>query len=113
MRSRNAECKIHNEKKRNAERSRVVTVAFVILHLAFLAACETEAEKPPSTPPAVNIGMENVVTVGRGVIVVGPIVSGELRAYDGQGRFLGMVQGAGVGRVRPIRLFVDVAGDAR
>jgi len=54
--------------------------AFCLLHLAFLAACATEAEKPPSAPPAVHIGMENVVTVGRGVIVVGPIVSGELRA---------------------------------
>lgn len=33
----------------------------------------------------------------------------ELRAYDDRGRFLGMVQGAPDGRVRPVRLFVDVA----
>jgi tRNA pseudouridine55 synthase len=35
---------------------------------------------------------------------------GELRAYDGAGRFLGMVRGAPDGRVRPVRLFVDVGG---
>jgi len=34
---------------------------------------------------------------------------GELRAYDDSGRFLGVVQGAPEGRVRPVRLFVDVA----
>jgi RND family efflux transporter MFP subunit len=61
-------------------RNGIAASAFCILHLAFLAACATEAEKPPSPPPAVQIGMENVVTVGRGVMVVGPIVSGELRA---------------------------------
>ena len=33
----------------------------------------------------------------------------ELRAYDDSGRFLGVVQGAPDGRVRPVRLFVDVA----
>ena len=31
------------------------------------------------------------------------------RAYDDGGRFLGVVQGAPEGRVRPVRLFVDVA----
>jgi hypothetical protein len=34
---------------------------------------------------------------------------GELLAYDDGGRFLGVVQGAPDGRVRPVRLFVDVA----
>lgn len=47
---------------------------------------------------------------GRTVAALQPAGPGELRAYDGQGRFLGMVQGAPDGRVRPVRLFVDVAG---
>ena len=47
---------------------------------------------------------------GRTVAALQPAGPGELRAYDGQGRFLGMVQGAPDGRVRPVRLFVDVVG---
>ena len=47
---------------------------------------------------------------GRTVAALQPAAPGELRAYDAQGRFLGMVQGAPDGRVRPVRLFVDVAG---
>lgn len=54
--------------------------AFCILSSALLfAACTTEAEKPPAPPAPVRIGMENIVTVARDTIVVGPIVSGELR----------------------------------
>lgn len=34
--------------------------------------------------------------------------SGQLRAYDNEGRFLGMVQGLGDGRIQPVRLFVKV-----
>jgi RND family efflux transporter MFP subunit len=49
------------------------------LNVAFLAACTTEAERPV-VAPAVRVGSENVVTVGRDTIVVGPIISGELRA---------------------------------
>jgi RND family efflux transporter MFP subunit len=42
--------------------------------------CKAEAEKPAvSSPPAVQVGSENVVTVEKGTVVVGPIVSGELR----------------------------------
>jgi tRNA pseudouridine55 synthase len=47
---------------------------------------------------------------GRTVAALQPAAPGELRAYDAQGRFLGMVQGAPDGRVRPVRLFVEVAG---
>jgi tRNA pseudouridine55 synthase len=47
---------------------------------------------------------------GRTVATLQPAAPGELRAYDVQGRFLGMVQGAPDGRVRPVRLFVDVVG---
>ena len=46
------------------------------------AACgTTEAEKAPvaAAPVAVQIGPENVVSVEQGTIVVGPILSGELR----------------------------------
>ncbi len=46
---------------------------------------------------------------GSTVAALQPAAPGELRAYDGEGRFLGMVQGAPDGRVRPVRLFVDVA----
>jgi RND family efflux transporter MFP subunit len=45
-------------------------------------ACATEAEKAPAAPAApatVQIGAENIVSVEMGTIVVGPILSGELR----------------------------------
>jgi tRNA pseudouridine55 synthase len=45
---------------------------------------------------------------GRTVATALAGAAGELRAYDAQGRFLGIVLGAGEGRVRPVRLFVDV-----
>jgi tRNA pseudouridine55 synthase len=45
---------------------------------------------------------------GRTVAARQRAAPGELRAYDDRGRFLGMVQGAPDGRVRPVRLFVDV-----
>lgn len=55
--------------------------AVCILQVAFLlSACATEAEKAPEAAPPVRIGNENVVTVKRDSIVVGPIISGELRA---------------------------------
>ena len=57
--------------------------ALGILIPAFLAAsCATEAERAAGggEPVAVQIGAENVVTVTSGTVVVGPIISGELRA---------------------------------
>jgi tRNA pseudouridine55 synthase len=64
--------------------------------------------------PRVELGAAAVegMLQGRTVAAAHPAVSGELRAYDGAGRFLGMVQGAGEGRVRPVRLFVDVEAGA-
>ncbi len=62
--------------------ARRVLFAFCILNFAFLsAACTTEAEKAPGAEalPAVRVGSENVVSVGRDAIVIGPIVSGEIR----------------------------------
>jgi tRNA pseudouridine55 synthase len=61
--------------------------------------------------PRVELGPGAVegLLQGRTVAALQPAVSGDLRAYDGQGRFLGMVQGAPDGRVRPLRLFVDLA----
>jgi RND family efflux transporter MFP subunit len=54
--------------------------AFCILNSALLiVACTTEAEKPPAAAAPVRVGMENIVTVTRDTIVVGPIISGELR----------------------------------
>ena len=57
------------------------TVALGILALAVVcSSCKAEAEKPAvSSPPAVQVGSENVVAVHQGSIVVGPIVSGELK----------------------------------
>jgi tRNA pseudouridine55 synthase len=62
--------------------------------------------------PRVELGAASVegLLQGRTVAAPHPALSGELRAYDGAGRFLGMVQGVGEGRVRPVRLFVDVVG---
>ena len=53
-----------------------------VLAAVITAACgTTEAEKAPvaAAPAAVQIGPENVVGVEEGTIVVGPILSGELR----------------------------------
>jgi membrane fusion protein, multidrug efflux system len=59
--------------------------ASVIVVLALLAsACNGESNdgeaEPAAAPPAVQIGPENVVTVKRDVVVVGPSISGEVRA---------------------------------
>jgi RND family efflux transporter MFP subunit len=50
------------------------------LSFSLLTACTTAAEKPPAPPAPVRVGTENIVTVARDTIVVGPIISGELRA---------------------------------
>ena len=56
------------------------SVTLVAASLA-MACGTTEAEKAPvaAAPAAVQIGQENVVAVEKGTIVVGPILSGELR----------------------------------
>jgi len=42
-----------------------------------------------------------------------PVAAGSsLRAYDGEGVFLGLVEGLPDGRVRPVRLFVDATGSS-
>ena len=59
------------------------TLAFRVLGLLLvLSGCKAEAEKPatPAAAPAVQVGAENVVKVEKGTVVVGPIVSGELKA---------------------------------
>jgi RND family efflux transporter MFP subunit len=49
-----------------------------------VSACGTPEEKTSAASPAaaaaVQVGQENIVTVARGEIVAGPIISGELRA---------------------------------
>jgi membrane fusion protein, multidrug efflux system len=92
---RNSKCKLQNANGSCAQdrceiRARVqlagskyAAFAFCILTFALLAtACTTEAEKAPDTEAAtaVRVGAENVVVVSRETIVVGPAVSGELRA---------------------------------
>jgi RND family efflux transporter MFP subunit len=63
-----------------AMRRRWTGLAVVLAALA--SACGAEAEKSatPPAPPPVQIGAENVVTVHTGTVVVGPIISGELKA---------------------------------
>jgi Pseudouridine synthase len=89
---------------------------------------EQLAERPPASRdalllksdqvflelPRVELGAAAVDGLLQGRTVAAPHsgTSGELRAYDGQGRFLGIVLGAGEGRVRPVRLFVDVEAGA-
>lgn len=60
--------------------ARVISTFGALLAAALIGACTTGAERPPAAPPAVRVGSENSVTVGRGMIIIGPIVSGELRA---------------------------------
>jgi RND family efflux transporter MFP subunit len=63
--------------------SKPARLAFCILHFALLcAACGDEAKSAPAAdaaPSAVQIGAENVVMVKQDTVVVGPIISGELR----------------------------------
>jgi tRNA pseudouridine55 synthase len=70
-----------------------------------------QADRAFLDPPRVELATLAVqgLLQGRMVAALQPAAPGELRAYDVQGRFLGMVQGAPDGRVRPVRLFVDVA----
>src|SRR5688572_31815892 len=92
---RNSECRMQNadgvcmsnSRPRRREWSRRVgshtLSAFCILTSAFLfTGCATEAEKAPADelPAPVRVGAENVVSVTREGIVVGPAVSGEIRA---------------------------------
>lgn len=64
-----------------------MTRVWLVLPLALaLAGCgggeeKTSAEARPA-PTAVQVGQENIVTVTRGEIVAGPIISGELRAEN-------------------------------
>jgi membrane fusion protein, multidrug efflux system len=45
------------------------------------SACKAEAEKSAESAAAVvQVGVENVVSVSKGTVVVGPIISGELKA---------------------------------
>src|ERR1043166_8815401 len=61
---------------------RFAPVWLVVIGAAVIAAgCRGEAktESPNDPPPAVRIGAENVVTVKQDTIVVGPMISGELK----------------------------------
>ena len=70
---RNSKCKTQNAN------TATLAFAFCVLNLALLAAsCGAEAEKTPSAS-VVQIGSENVVSVASGTLVVGPIISGELK----------------------------------
>jgi RND family efflux transporter MFP subunit len=56
--------------------------AFAMVPLALLATgCKAEAEKSAApAAEAVQIGSENVVPASKGTVIVGPIISGELKA---------------------------------
>lgn len=56
---------------------------------------------------------ERSLLQGQSVSAAERAASGELRAYGRDGRFLGIVEGQGDGRVKPARLFVTVAAEPR
>jgi RND family efflux transporter MFP subunit len=70
--------------KLKTQNSNTVTRAFAlaVLSVSLLAvSCRAEAEKSADpAAEAVQIGSENVVPVTRGTVIVGPIISGELKA---------------------------------
>ena len=84
--SRNAECRMQNAGLIDSVLTRPgwrsLLAAFCILCPTLLVGCTTEAENSPAAeaPPAVRVGSENVVMVAADTIIVGPIISGELRA---------------------------------
>lgn len=59
-----------------------LAVVFGLVSVALVtSACKAEAEKnTTAAPEAVQVGSENVVPVKTGTVVVGPIVSGQLKA---------------------------------
>jgi len=74
-----AECR--TQPANDALRSRLV-FAFCLVNVALLStACGegVNGEVPPA-PVSVQIGAENVVSVAKGTVIVGPIISGELKA---------------------------------
>jgi membrane fusion protein (multidrug efflux system) len=68
----------------NTQRSRIAALVFAVsLPVVSMVAtgCKAEAEKSAAPAPAVvQIGSENVVRVAKGTVVVGAIISGELKA---------------------------------
>jgi membrane fusion protein, multidrug efflux system len=69
-----------NFKMQNSNTVTRALFAFCILPLALLATgCGAEAEKREEAAPVVQVGSENVVPVATGMVVVGPIISGELK----------------------------------
>jgi RND family efflux transporter MFP subunit len=66
------------------QNSNTVALAFAFCLLPFAlvtSACKAEAEKSAEPEPeAVQVGSENVVPITTGMVIVGPIISGELKA---------------------------------
>lgn len=75
MTGRNSKCKMRKANTAFAFASCILTFALLT------SACRADAEKSAApASEAVQIGSENVVPVSRGTVVVGPIISGELKA---------------------------------
>jgi tRNA pseudouridine55 synthase len=55
-----------------------------------------------------STGSEQALLKGQAVQALAAAPPLQLRAYSADGRFLGLVQGQADGRIRPVRLFVDV-----
>jgi RND family efflux transporter MFP subunit len=73
---RNSKCKM-----RNANTVALACAFFMLPCALLVSACKAEAEKSAeSAPEVVQVGSENVVPVTTGMVVVGPIISGELKA---------------------------------
>lgn len=72
-----------NKSKGQRQRAKVIALCLLIFTVTITVACggEDKSDEPTAAAPAaVQIGPENIVTVRRGSIVVGPMISGELRA---------------------------------
>lgn len=59
-----------------------------------------------------SAGSEQALLKGQAVQAAAAAPPLQLRAYSADGRFLGLVQGQPDGRIRPVRLFVDVESSA-
>jgi len=68
------------------------------------------ADAPLGHLPRIELTQPAATRLGHGeaVRVPGPPVAGRVRIYDERGRFMGLGEGDGAGRVQPRRLFVEL-----
>lgn len=67
---------------------------------------------PELEPVHLEAEATQALLLGQTVRAGSPVNAGSFRAYDPEGRFLGLVEGQPDGRVRPVRLFVTTGESA-